>query len=136
VTNPKDKFLKKLTLRYHFPKPKTTRVSSFNSLGTTELSIKCPSVSPPYSSAFVPYPLFQWYPQSKEILLNLGVKCWKSAFNAQGSRVIIVIVQVGAVKIYVAAVEALWKKRKDRMKLSLPPKLVEKLVLGPSDFLL
>jgi hypothetical protein len=29
--------------------------------------------------------------------------------NAQGSRIIIVIVQVGAVKIYVAAVEALKK---------------------------
>jgi len=43
-----------------------------------------------------------------------------SAFNAQGSRVIIVVVQIGAVKIYVAAVEALRKKRKDRMKLSLP----------------
>ncbi len=39
---------------------------------------------------------------SKEILLNVGMKCWNSAFNAQGSRVIIVVVQVGAVKIYVA----------------------------------
>jgi hypothetical protein len=35
------------------------------------------------------------------------MKCSNSAFNAQGSRVIIVVVQVGAVKIYVAAVEAL-----------------------------
>jgi hypothetical protein len=26
-------------------------------------------------SVFTPYPLFQWYPQSKEILLNLSVKC-------------------------------------------------------------
>ncbi len=51
------------------------------------------------------YPLFQWSPQSNEILLNLSVKCWNSTFNAQGSRVIIVIVQLGAVKIYVAAVE-------------------------------
>jgi hypothetical protein len=58
----------------------------------------------PISSAFGPYPLFQWYPQSKEILLNLGMKWWNSAFNAQGSNVIIVVVQVGAVKIYVAAV--------------------------------
>jgi hypothetical protein len=41
---------------------------------------------------------------------------------------VIVIVQVGAVKIYVAAVEAL---RKKGMKLSLPPKLVEKLVCIP-----
>jgi hypothetical protein len=39
--------------------------------------------------------------------------------NAQGSRVIIVVVQVGAVKIYVAAVEALRKKERggqNRMK--------------------
>jgi NADH:ubiquinone oxidoreductase subunit 6 (subunit J) len=50
--------------------------------------------------------------------------------KAQGLRVIIVVVQVGAVKIYVAAVEALMK-RKDRMKLSLLPKLVEKLIWVP-----
>ncbi len=38
------------------------------------------------------------------------MKCLNSAFNAQGLRVIIVVVQVGAVKIYVAAMEALRKK--------------------------
>jgi hypothetical protein len=37
------------------------------------------------------------------------MKCWNSAFNAQGSRLIIVVVQVGAVKIHAAAVEALRK---------------------------
>jgi hypothetical protein len=47
---------------------------------------------------------------SKEILLNLDMKCWHSAFNKQGSSVIIVAGQVGAVKIYAAAVEALRKK--------------------------
>ncbi len=56
---------------------------------------------------------------SKEILLNLSMKCWNklstkcwiSAFNAQGSRgTIVLAVHVGAVKIYVAAVELLWKK--------------------------
>ncbi len=41
---------------------------------------------------------------------------------------IIIVVQVEAVKIHVAAVEAL---RKEGMKLSLPPKLVEKLVWVP-----
>jgi len=46
----------------------------------------------------------------KETWLNLSMKCWNSAFNAQGSRVIIVVVLVGAVKIYVAAVQALKKK--------------------------
>jgi hypothetical protein len=47
--------------------------------------------------------------------------------NAQGSRATIVVVQVGAVKIYVAAVEALRKKERgsqNRMRLSLPPKLM------------
>jgi hypothetical protein len=57
------------------------------------------------------------------------MKCWNSTFNAQGSRIIIIIVQVGAVEIYVAAVEAgAQEKRKDVVKLSLPPRLVEKLV--------
>ncbi len=37
------------------------------------------------------------------------MKYWNSAFNAQGSKVIIVIVKVG-VKIYVAGVQALMKK--------------------------
>ncbi len=40
------------------------------------------------------------------------MKCWISELNAQGSRGIIVVVQVGAVKIYVAAVEALRKKER------------------------
>ncbi len=40
------------------------------------------------------------------------MECWNSAFNAQGSRVIIVVVQVGEVKIYVAALEALRKKER------------------------
>jgi hypothetical protein len=39
------------------------------------------------------------------------MKCWNSAFNAQGSRTIIVFVHVGAVKIHVGAVEALRKKK-------------------------
>jgi hypothetical protein len=46
-------------------------------------------------------------------MLKLSAKCSISAFNAQGSRGIIVVVQVGAVKIYVtAAVEALRKKER------------------------
>jgi len=38
------------------------------------------------------------------------MKCWNSAFNAGGPRVIIVVVQLGEVKIYVAAVKALREK--------------------------
>jgi hypothetical protein len=34
------------------------------------------------------------------------MKCGNSAFNARGLRVIIVVLQAGAVKIYVAAVKA------------------------------
>jgi hypothetical protein len=94
---------------------------------------KSPSLSPRIYSAFAP-PI-QWYLQSKEISLNLGMKWWNSAFNAQGSRVIIVVVQVGAVKIYVAAVHRRSGKRKHRMKLSLPPKSVEKPKFGSQLFL-
>jgi hypothetical protein len=35
------------------------------------------------------------------------MKCLNPAFNAQGSRIIIIVVQVGAMKIYVEVVEAL-----------------------------
>jgi len=54
----------------------------------------------------------------------------KLSIYAQGSRVIIVVVQVGAVKIYVAAMQAL-RKKETQMKLSFPPKSVEKLVWVP-----
>ncbi len=40
------------------------------------------------------------------------MECWKSAFNAQGSRPFIVVLQVGAVKTYAATVEALQKKER------------------------
>jgi hypothetical protein len=61
------------------------------------------------------------------------MKCWNSAFNAQGSRVIVVIVQVGAVKIYAAAaaVEALRKKeRQDETQFTT--KIGGKTSLGSS----
>jgi hypothetical protein len=80
-------------------------------LKSIELSLKSPW-PPCLWACFHPYPLFQWYSQSKESLLNLSMKCWNSVFNAQGSRLIIVLVHVGAVKIYVAAVEALRKKER------------------------
>jgi hypothetical protein len=58
------------------------------------------------------------------------------SINAQGSRVIIVVVQVRAVKIYVGAVEALRKKeRQDETQLTTKIGLVEKTRLGPSYFL-
>jgi hypothetical protein len=52
------------------------------------------------------------------------MKCSYSAFNAQGSRLIIVVVQLGRVRIYVAAEQ--WRrsgKRKDRMKTQFATKI-------------
>ncbi len=89
----------------------------------------------PFSFAFAHYPLFQWYPQRKQILLNLGMKCWNSAFNAQGSRVIIVVVQVGAVKISEAAVEAI-RKKKRQDEIQFTTKIGGKTHLGANYFLL
>ncbi len=40
------------------------------------------------------------------------MKCWKSAFNAQSSRLIIVPLQVGALKIYAATIGGAKKKKK------------------------
>jgi hypothetical protein len=40
------------------------------------------------------------------------MKCWNLTFNAQGLRVIIVVIQVGIVKIFVTTMEALKKKGK------------------------
>jgi hypothetical protein len=76
-----------------------------------------------------------WYLQGNEILLNLSMTCWNSAFNAQGSKVIIVVVQVGAVKMYLAAVEALEeKKRGDETQFTT--KIGGKTSLNPRYFVL
>jgi hypothetical protein len=53
--------------------------------------------------------------------------------NAQGSRVIIVVVHVGAVKTYVAAVEAL-RKNKRQDETLFTTKIGGKISLGPSYF--
>jgi hypothetical protein len=66
-----------------------------------------------------PIPFFNGIHKGKTFLVNLSMKCWYSAFNAQGSRLIIVVVQLGAVKIYVATVEALKKKeRQDKIQFT------------------
>ncbi len=44
--------------------------------------------------------------------ITIGLDLINSAFNAEGSKWIIFAVQVGAVKIYVAAVETLRKKER------------------------
>jgi hypothetical protein len=40
------------------------------------------------------------------------MKCWKSTFNAQGSRLITIALQVEVVKIFVAKVEVFKEKTK------------------------
>jgi hypothetical protein len=72
--------------------------------------------------SFTPYPLFL---QSKEIWLNLNMKCWNSEFNAH----------VGAVKIYVAAVEAFRKKERGD-ETQFTTKIGGKTSLSPSYFVL
>ncbi len=63
------------------------------------------------------------------------MKCENSAFNAQGSRVIAVVLHVGASEnIYVGSSSAGGAQEKGKRgngKLSLQPKLVEKLVWVP-----
>jgi hypothetical protein len=94
--------------------PKTIRpvliklLSNCNHSSLLELLAKSFVFKPP----FTPNPLFQCYLQSKEILLNLSMKCWNLAYNAQGLKVIIVVVQVGVVKIYVATMEPLRQKER------------------------
>jgi hypothetical protein len=63
------------------------------------------------------------------------MKCWNSAYNAHGSKLIIRVVQVGAVKIYVAAVEALRKKERGD-ETQFTTKIGGKTSLGPSCFVL
>jgi hypothetical protein len=63
------------------------------------------------------------------------MKCWNSAFNAQGSRVIIVVVQGGAVKTYVAAVKALREKERGD-ETQFTTKIGGKTSLGLSYFVL
>jgi hypothetical protein len=50
------------------------------------------------------------------------VECRNSAFNAQGSRVIIVVVQAGALKKACSKCEGKRKEGQNWMKLSLPQK--------------
>jgi hypothetical protein len=63
------------------------------------------------------------------------MKCWNSAFDAQGWRVIIVVIQVGALKIYVAPVEALRKKERGD-ETQFTTKIGGRTSLGPSYFVL
>jgi hypothetical protein len=69
------------------------------------------------------------------ILVDLSMKCWNTAFSAQGSRVIIVVVQVGAVQIYVAAVEA-HRENERGDETQFTTKIGGQTSLGSSNFVL
>ncbi len=49
------------------------------------------------------------------------MKCWKSAFNAQGSTLIIVALQVGAMKIYAAREKERQGETQFTTKTEVPP---------------
>jgi hypothetical protein len=61
------------------------------------------------------------------------MKCWNSTFNAQGSRLIIVVVQLGALKkYYVTASGGAQEKGKTGWNsVSSPPKLMVLWVSTP-----
>jgi hypothetical protein len=59
----------------------------------------------------------------------------KLSICAQGSRVIILVAHIGAIKIYVAAVEALSKKKRQD-ETQFTTKIDGKTSLGPSYFVL
>ncbi len=108
-------------------------VSVFNVHKALELSIRVNLSASSLLGMLSP----QWYPQSNEILLNLNMKCSNSAFNTQGSRPPSYNSCTGRRSV-VYNVHVAWQqqwrrsgKRKDRMKLSLSPNLVEKLVWVP-----
>jgi hypothetical protein len=61
------------------------------------------------------------------------MKCWNTVFNAQGSRVITVVVHVVEVKICVAAVKTL---RKEKEETPFIAKFGRKTSLGPIYFVL
>jgi hypothetical protein len=61
------------------------------------------------------------------------MKCSNSAFNAQGLRVIIVVAQVGVVKIYICSGKG---KRGSKDQTQFTTKIGEKTSLDPDYFVL
>jgi hypothetical protein len=45
-------------------------------------------------------------------MLQFNMKCWYLIFNAQGLKLIIVVIYLGAMKMYVIAMEALIRKER------------------------
>jgi hypothetical protein len=78
-----------------------------------------------------PYPLFQWYPHSKEFFKNLSRKL-SISYISRFESIFILVVQVGAVKMYVAAVEALKEKERRDKTQFFSTKIAGKTTLGCS----
>jgi len=76
------------------------------------LFVKSPCLDLLFKPIFTPYPLFQWYALNNENLLNFNMKCWISTFNAQGLKIIIIVVHVGVVKIHITIVDAFKKNER------------------------
>jgi len=84
-----------------------------NTWSILELSVKKPCLHPVFGPPLSPpIPSFSGIRKIKTFLLNLSMKCWNLPFNAQGSRVIIVVVQLQTVQIYVVTMKALRKKER------------------------
>lgn len=81
-------------------------------INTIELSVSNPGFNLSLNLLSPPMPSFSGICEVKISLTNLRMKCYYSAFNAQGPKLIIIVVQLGAVKIYVAAVVAHRKKER------------------------
>ncbi len=45
-------------------------------------------------------------------MLQFSMKCWYLTFNAQGLKLIIIVVQLGVMKMYIVVMEALRKKER------------------------
>ncbi len=107
------------------------------SLTLVKLSVMSPYLHPLFEPAFIAIPSFGSVCKVRKLLLNLNMKCWDSPFNVQGSRVIIVVGQIGAVKIYLAALapEAL-RKNERQHETKFISKIGVKTNLAPSYLIL
>jgi hypothetical protein len=60
---------------WRFINSKSYEVIKMDNLTWTKVENTCKDHNVEVTFSFTPYPLFQWYPQSNEILLNLSMNC-------------------------------------------------------------
>jgi len=73
---------------------------------TIKLFRKSSCLHPLFGPAFTRVPPFSGIYKVRNFLSNLSMKCWNSAFNAQGWRVTIIVVNVGVKIVVQVVVEA------------------------------